>query len=84
MSDNGTNDLPEYDALSKLVAMLEHAEFCRSFVSDPRGTLQREAIEPVAYEVVDALAELSYDELRVVGRVGAAIRSALPSTGFFF
>lgn len=60
--------------LNTLLQMLEHAEFRRSFLGDPRGTLQREGIDGVPQDFLNVLADLSYEELRLLGNVGGELR----------
>ena len=69
------------EGLNKLLEMLQHAEFCKSFANDPMGTLDNRQIEGVPYSFLDVLAELSYEELRLLGNIGSALHAAVGNDG---
>ncbi len=69
------------EGLTNLLEWLKHAEFCKAFVLDPMGTLQSRDIQGVPYNFVNILAELSYDELRLVGRIGVELKAVAGDGG---
>ncbi len=69
------------EGLTSLMEMLKYPEFCKAFVLDPMGTLQSRALEGVPYNFVNVLAELSYDELRLLGTVGAELQAVVGDDG---
>ena len=69
------------EGLNTLLEMLQHPEFCKSFANDPMGTLTSRQIEGVPYSFVNVLAELSYDELRLLGNVGSELHTAVGGNG---
>lgn len=69
------------EGLNTLLEMLRHPEFCKSFSNDPMGTLQSREIEGVPYSLLNVLAELSYDELRLLGNIGAELHAAVGVNG---
>ncbi len=64
------------EGLNTLLEMLKHAEFCRSFVTDPRGALVSRQIDGIPQSFLDFLADLSYEELRLLGNVGEELKVA--------
>lgn len=69
------------EGVTNLLEMLKHAEFCKAFVLDPMGTLQSRDIQGVPYNFVNVLAELSYDELRLVGKIGVELKAVVGNDG---
>lgn len=69
------------EGLTRLLQSLEHAEFRRSFLNDPTGTLTREGIDGIGQHFTDVLADLTYEELRVLGNVGAELRVLVGEDG---
>ena len=69
------------EGLANLMHMLRNAEFCKAFVLDPMGALDSRKIDGVPYAFVNVLAELSYDELRLVGRLGVELKAVVGDDG---
>ena len=72
MANEGVADLMEW---------LKYPEFCKAFALDPMGTLASRKIDGVPYEFVNVLAELSYDELRLLGRIGVELKVVVGDVG---
>jgi len=72
-------DPPVPDAVPALLQLLGSAAFRRSFLSDPQAALTANDLDGVPWEVVESLAELTYEELRAVGTVGADLRAVFPN-----
>ena len=63
------------DGLNDLMDSLKFAEFCKAFANDPSAALKARNID-VPYHFLNVMAELSYDELRLLGNIGAELRVA--------
>ncbi len=77
---------PNLDQLSTLLELLQHAEFRRSFLNDPRGAAELRGVDGVGQHLLDVLADLSYEELSLLGRVGSELKVVLgpDASGFMF
>lgn len=64
------------EAIERIGVQLGNAGFRRDFVADPQAALQAVGIEAgiVPDRILDALAELSTTELRLVGDLTAVLR----------
>lgn len=74
---NPEPDVP--DAVPALLQLLGSAAFRRSFLSDPQGALAANDVSGVPWELVESLADLTYEELRAVGTVGDDLRAVFPN-----
>jgi hypothetical protein len=77
----GENEQDEFGELVKLGQKLENAAFRRSFATDPLAAMQGAGIDSsdIPELVLDALAELTPAELRVLVQVKSAlIRADVP------
>ena len=77
---------PDLASLSTLLDLLQHAEFRRSFLNDPRGTAEARGADGVGQHLLNVLADLSYEELSLLGRVGSELKVVLgpDASGFMF
>ena len=69
------------DGLNTLLEMLSSAEFRKAFVVDPTSALQSRGIDGVPHNFLNVLAELSYEELRLVGNIGAELKAVVGRDG---
>ena len=76
--------------LDSLSDVMEKASTRRAFLSNPWATLKHEAnIDPPApnepfYALVNTLAEMSFEELTLIGRFGTGIRGVLGPARLLF
>jgi hypothetical protein len=74
--DEGQDVNYDVDAVSRLATeVLVRPTMRRSFATDPLGTLERAGIEATAIPqgVLDTLADMSYEELGIVGSVAQSL-----------
>jgi len=67
------------EAISQIATrVLAETAMRKSFAADPMGTLERAGIDPdsVPEEVLDVLADMSYEELTVVSRLSDSMIGA--------
>lgn len=83
---SNTDPDPDLAALATLLQMLEHASFRRAFVSNPQAALTQHDVGGVGQHLLNVLAELSYEELSLIGHVGSELRAMLGAGagGFMF
>jgi hypothetical protein len=64
--------------LAKVIQLIAAPDQRKSFTGDSRGTLEKAGVnlEVIPKEVVDTLAELSYDELALLSRIGESFARA--------
>jgi hypothetical protein len=88
--DEGQDVNYDVDAVSRLATeVLARPTVRRSFATDPLGTLERTGIDVTAIPegVLDTLADMSYEELGIVGSVAQSLidsRITLGSSGLIF
>lgn len=75
--------------LDTLSVVMEKASTRRAFLSDPWETLGEAGINRPApndpfYALVDTLAEMSFEELTLIGRFGTGIRGVLGPARLLF
>jgi hypothetical protein len=74
--DEGQDVNQDVDAVSRLATeVLARPTMRRSFATDPLGTLERARIDATAIPqgVLDTLADMSYEELAIVGTVAQSL-----------
>jgi len=77
---------PDLANLAVLLQLLEGAAFRRAFLSDPGAALATNNVGAVGQQLLDVLADLTYEELRLIGNVGSELRVMLgnDADGFMF